>query len=405
MAELPRTAEVVIIGGGVHGASLAYHLARRKIGHVVLVERKWLASGPTGRSTALVRRFYGHDFFTRTANAAADVFQRWSERIGGDPGYRQVGYLVLTAADEAEHLARNVRRAQALGARVALLTRAEVAALVPGLWIDDVALASWEAESGYADPVATTNALATRAREEGAAIVVDTRVDAIRVEGGRVVGVTTSAGPIAAPVVVNCAGLWAPRLLAPLGITVEVCPTRHQMCVFERPPGMASHPAIGDRPQHTYMRPETGDLTLFGLGSHAHVEVVDPDDHDEGADPEQVLKNAELLARRIPAMEAGRVRGGYAGVYDTTPDGQPVLGAIDEYPGLFTDFGWSGHGFKHSPVIGDLLAERIVAGPRPDDDPLSFRPFRWRRFLEGDLIPQTSPAAPPPELRTPGAQP
>jgi glycine/D-amino acid oxidase-like deaminating enzyme len=132
---------------------------------------------------------------------------------------------------------------------------------------------------------------------------------------------------------------------------------------------------------------------------------VDPDDHDEGADPEQVLKNAELLARRIPAMEAGRVRRGYAGVYDTTPDGQPVLGAIDEYPGLFADFGWSGHGFKHSPVIGDLLAERIVAGPRPDGDPLSFRPFRWRRFLDGDLIPQTSPAAPPPELATPGARP
>ena len=405
MAELPRTAEVVIIGGGVHGASLAYHLARRKIGRVVLVERKWLASGPTGRSTALVRRFYGHDFFTRTANAAADVFQRWDERIGGDPGYRQVGYLVLTAADEAEHLARNARRAQALGARVALLNPAEVAALVPGIRIDDVALASWEAESGYADPVATTNALAARARDGGRRDRPGHAGGGDPCRGRASRGVTTSAGPIDAPVVVNCAGLWAPRLLAPLGIAVEIRPTRHQMCVFERPPGMASHPAIGDRPQHTYMRPETGDLTLFGLGSHAHDEVVDPDAHDEDADPDQVLKNAELLAWRIPAMEAGRVRRGYAGVYDTTPDGQPVLGAIDEYPGLFADFGWSGHGFKHSPVIGDLLAERIVAGSRPDDDPLSFRPFRWRRFLEGDLIPQTSPAAPPPELATPGARP
>src|SRR6185503_12054435 len=140
---------------------------------------------------------------------------------------------------------------------------------------------------------------ATRAREEGAAIVLDTRVEAIRVEGGRVRGVATSAGPIDAPVVVNCAGLWAPRLLAPLGITVEIRPTRHQMCVFERPPGMGSHPAIGDRPQHTYMRPETVDLTLFGLGSDALIEVVYPDDHDEGADPDQLLKNAALLARRI----------------------------------------------------------------------------------------------------------
>jgi sarcosine oxidase, subunit beta len=402
MAEMPRTAEVVIIGGGVHGASLAYHLARRKVGRVVLVERKWLASGPTGRSTALVRRFYGHDFFTRTASAAADIFQRWAERIGGDPGYREVGFLVLATSKEARHLERNVSRAQALGARVTLLTPTEMAALVPALWIDDVAVASWEAQSGYADPVATTTALATRARQEGAAIVLDTTVQTIQIEGGRVRGVATSAGPIDAPVVVNCAGLWAPRLLAPLGITVEIRPTRHQMCVFERPPGMASHPAIADRPLRTYMRPETGDLTLFGFGSHVHDEVVDPDDHDEGADPEQVLKNAELLARRIPAMEAGRVRRGYAGVYDTTPDGQPVLGAIPEYPGLFTDFGWSGHGFKHSPVIGDILAELIVSGRSGDYD---LRPFRWHRFREGDLIPDTSPAAPPPAHAAAGARP
>src|SRR5262249_15293665 len=147
-------------------------------------------SGPTGRSTALVRRFYGHDFFTRTANAAADVFQRWGERIGGDPGYCPGGHLLLTAAREGRHPAPHAHRAQALGAPVALLTPAEVKALVPGLRIDDVALASWEAKSGYADPVATTNALATRAREEGAAIVLDTRVEAIRVEGGRVRGVT-----------------------------------------------------------------------------------------------------------------------------------------------------------------------------------------------------------------------
>jgi sarcosine oxidase, subunit beta len=402
MAEVPRTAEVVIIGGGVHGASLAYHLACRKVDRVVLVERKWLASGPTGRSTALVRRFYGHDFFTRTASAAADVFQRWADRIGGDPGYREVGFLILTASREAHHLERNVSRARALGARVTLLTPAEVSALVPGLRIDDVALASWEAESGYADPVATTAALATRAREEGAAIVLDTAVQGIRIESGRVRGVMTTAGPIDAPIVVNCAGLWAPRLLAPLGIAVEIRPTRHQMCVFERPPGMASHPAIADRPLRTYMRPETGDLTLFGFGSHVHDEVVDPDDHDEGADPDLVLKNAELLARRIPAMEAGRVRRGYAGVYDTTPDGQPVLGAIPEYPGLFADFGWSGHGFKHSPVIGDVLAELIVSGRSGDYD---LRPFRWRRFLEGDLIPDTSPAAPPADRAVAGVRP
>src|SRR5438552_4076002 len=121
MAMLPRTADVVIVGGGVHGASLAYHLARKRAGQVVLLERAHLASGPTARSTALVRRFYGLDFFTRTASAAADVFQRWGDLIGGDPGFRQVGFLVLAGPEEAVPLERNVQRARRIGARVELL--------------------------------------------------------------------------------------------------------------------------------------------------------------------------------------------------------------------------------------------------------------------------------------------
>jgi sarcosine oxidase, subunit beta len=113
MPTLPRTADVVIVGGGVHGASLAYHFARKKAGRVVLIERKFLASGPTGRSTAMVRRYYGMDFFTRTASAAADVFQHWTDVIGGgDPGFQQVGYLVLVGEDEAHTLRHNVTRAR-----------------------------------------------------------------------------------------------------------------------------------------------------------------------------------------------------------------------------------------------------------------------------------------------------
>src|SRR5262249_31893347 len=141
MAETPRTADLVIIGGGVHGASLAYHLARKKAGRVVMIEKKFIASGPTGRSTALVRRFYAMDFFTRTASLAAEIFRHWREVIGGDgdPGFQQAGMLVLAGADKAVHLTRNARRAQELGARVALISPAEVKALVPHANVDDVA--------------------------------------------------------------------------------------------------------------------------------------------------------------------------------------------------------------------------------------------------------------------------
>src|SRR5215467_1517744 len=152
MTDLPRTADFVIIGGGVHGASLAFHLARKKAGRILLIEKKFIASGPTGRSTALVRRFYAMDFFTRTASAAAEMFRHWKDVIGGDgdPGFQQVGMLVLAGVDTAPHLRHNAQHAQKLGVGVSLLSADEVKGLVPAARVDDVGLASYEAESGYA---------------------------------------------------------------------------------------------------------------------------------------------------------------------------------------------------------------------------------------------------------------
>src|SRR5437762_10496690 len=208
MADVPRTADVVVVGGGVHGASVAYHLARRGAGRVVLVERKFLASGPTGRSSALVRRFYAMDFLTRTANASADVFKHWSETIGGgDPGFRKVGVLWLAAPERAANLRGNVERARELGAHVLPLAPDAVSRLVPEMAVDDVALAAHEPESGYADATATTNALATRARELGATVVQYTPVEAILVAAGKVTGVRVGGDEISAPSVVVCGGM------------------------------------------------------------------------------------------------------------------------------------------------------------------------------------------------------
>jgi glycine/D-amino acid oxidase-like deaminating enzyme len=391
MADVPRTADAVVVGGGVHGASVAYHLARRGARRVVLLERKFLASGPTGRSSALVRRFYAMEFLTRTANASADVFRHWGERVGGgDPGFRQVGVVWLAGAEHAENLAANVVRARTLGVNVAPLVPEEVRALVPAMAVDDVVLGAYEAESGYADAAMTTNAFATRARELGATVVQYVPAEAILTSGDRVTGVRTAAGEIHAPAVVVCAGLWAGRLLSPLGIEVPVAPTRHQMCFFRRPPDFPTHPAVLDRPHRTYMRPETGNLTIHGF--FAYDDVVDPDHYNEGADPGEVLKNAELIAERFPAMEHGLSMGGYSGVYDNTPDHEPVLGAVPERPGLFVDFGWSGHGFKHAPAIGDILAQVVTDGQAPGWD---LQPLRWSRFRDGALLPRASAADPP----------
>jgi glycine/D-amino acid oxidase-like deaminating enzyme len=142
------------------------------------------------------------------------------------------------------------------------------------------------------------------------------------------------------------------------------------------------------------MRPETGNLTIVGLS--AYREVVDPDQYNEGADAQEVMRNAELIANRFPVMEHGLSMGGYSGVYDVTPDHEPVLGPIPEYHGLHADFGWSGHGFKHSPAIGDIMAESVLEGRAAGWD---LKPFRWSRFRDGDLLPPASSTdAPHPKL-------
>src|SRR5256884_4576409 len=266
MADVSRTADVVIIGGGVHGASAAYHFAHKEAGRILLIEKKFIASGPTGRSTALVRQFYAMDFFTRSACAAHAIFRNWKDVIGGDgdPGFQKVGLLALAGPERAEHLRRNALRAAELGAGVELISPAEVRALVPAMNVDDLALASYEADSGYADPSSTANAPVNRARELGATIGQYRHVDAIRAAGDKVVGVTSEGIGIDTPVVVNCAGLWADRLLRPLGIEVSIQPERHQMCFFRRPRGFDVHPAVVDTVLMTYMRPEHGDLTIHG---------------------------------------------------------------------------------------------------------------------------------------------
>lgn len=393
MVDLPHTADVVIIGGGVHGASLAYHLVRKRAGRVILLEKKFVASGPSGVGAAIVRRFYGMDFFTRTSSAAADIFQHWADVIGGgDPGFRQVGYMVLVRPHEAQDLKRNVLRAQELGARVTLVSQSDLAALVPSMRVDDVVVASYEEESGYANPFATTNALASRARELGAMVVHPVTVERILSRDGRITGVQTNDGSIDAPVVVNCAGLYAGRLLRPLGIEIEIKPTRHQVCFLRRPPELGDHPAVVDRLNEAYMRPAAEGLTLHGVASYD--QVVDADDYDEGADSTEIRRNAKLIARRFPIMAAAAPWGGYAGLYDVTPDQQPVLGAISQHKGLYADFGWSGHGFKHAPVIGDLLSDLILYGTTKDYD---LAPLRWSRFKERDFLPSASWVAPPHE--------
>jgi len=379
-----ETAEVVVIGGGCTGASIAFHLAERGVRRVVLLEKGALASGPTGRSTAIVRQHYSNEVTARMALESLRVFQKWGDRVGGTCGFVQTGFLVGVREGERAALEGNVALQRGVGIDVRIVSGGELSRLEPELFTEDLVAAAYEPEAGYCDPVSTTTSLADAARARGARIVQSREVTGIRLEGGRVAGVDTSAGPIAAPSVVNAAGAWAHRLAATVGVELPIEPSRHPVCAFHRPPDFGRAPMIyADFVHQFYMRPETGDLCLVGsIDPAAAGNLADPDRYNEGVDLETISEFGGLVSRRYPALERGFSRGGWAGIYDVTPDWHPVLDAIDGIPGLFVAAGFSGHGFKLCPAVGSMMAGLVTTGRR--DERLDF--FRADRFRTGRLI-------------------
>ncbi len=380
---VPRAAEAIVIGGGCVGASIAYHLARRGLREVVLLEKRFLASGATGQSSGIVRQHYAYPVTARMAKLCLEVFSRFDEAIGGDAGFTRTGYLALVGPEDRDALAANVAMQQAVGVRTVVLGPAEVRELVPQLNVSDLAAAAYEADAGFADPASTTAALAHRARDLGARILEGVEVRQIGTQAGAVTGVDTSQGPLAAPLVISATGGWSPRLMAPLGVEVPILNTLHPMAAFERPAEFApSHPVCGDFVNEVYFRPEHGGLTLVGSTKHTKDDVVDPDEYPDRADPRWVQEFAARTVARFPPMESAQVRRDWCGFYDTTPDMQFVLDRVPGISGLFLAAGFSGHGFKHSPLIGDLVAD-LVLGTKPADPQIDLDFFSLSRFANG----------------------
>jgi sarcosine oxidase subunit beta len=379
-----ETADVVVVGGGCTGASVAFHLSQQGVRGVVLLEKGALASGPTGRSTAIVRQHYSNEVTARMALESLRVFQQWGARIGGSCGFVQAGFLVGVREADRPALEGNVALQRSVGIDVRIVSGDELRRLEPELYTEDLVAAAWEPEAGYCDPVATTTSLADGARARGARIVQGRAVTGIRLERGRVAGVETSAGAIAAPAVVNAAGAWAHRLAAGVGVKLPIEPSRHPVCAFRRPSEFARAPMIyADFVNQFYMRPETGDLCLVGSIDPADAgHLADPDRYNEGVDLSTITDFGGRVSQRYPALERGFSRGGWAGIYDVTPDWHPVLDAVEEVPGLFVAAGFSGHGFKLCPAVGGLMAGLVTAGRR--DERLEF--FRADRFRTGRLI-------------------
>lgn len=375
-----ETADVVVVGAGVNGASTAFHLAKAGAGKVVVLERRFPGAGASGKSGALVRTHYTNRPETELAAESMRYFHNWADMVGGDCGFQRVGLMIFTPPEQLDNLRHNVAMHRELGANAQLLTPAEAQTLDPALAFDDVTHVAYEPDSGYADANATTYAFVEAAQALGVEFRYETEVTAVTHEAGKVTGVQTAQGTIAAPTVVVIAGAWANHLFTPLGIDLGLKPTAVRVAVFRwamtRPP---QHLTYIDHINHTWIRPIDGTSTLIGT-ELASTEGVDPNNYSESVPQEYIDLCREKLAKRIPVMHSANMRGNWTCVLMRSPDSRPIIDQLAGYDGLFTMAGDSGTSFKTAPAIGKCLAEWITEGCAKTVD---LTPFRASRFAEG----------------------
>lgn len=378
---MPQTTEVLIIGGGIHGASLAFHLAERGVKSVVL-ERDVIASGATGRSSGLVRMHYDLETESRLAWESFQYFYNWKERVGGDCGFTRCGFLQFVRPGHQELLKANVKMHQKIGIPSLLVSGEDVGRLAPHFKTDDVETAAYEPESGYADAYATTSSFLAAAKEKGARLVQDCLVTGIEVKGGKVAGVQTTQGGFSAPVVVNCGGPWAGKVGELAGLALPLTSWQHDVMMVAHPKEMGTcYPVVIDDALAMYFRPETGGLTLVGLEDNS-IMGEDPDGQTDHAKPGFVEEAIERICRRIPMMEKASLHSAHGGYDSITPDQRPILGQAGP-EGFYLQCGFSGTGFKIAPAVGKCIAELILDGKAATVD---ISPFSLQRFEDGELL-------------------
>jgi sarcosine oxidase subunit beta len=379
---LPTTADVVVIGGGVIGTSIAFHLARLGLSDVILLERTQLAAGATGLSSGLVRMHYDNPLEAEIAFKSFATFRHFDDVIGGDCGFTRTGFLYVVQPHNEAAMRANVAMMQGLGVETALVSSAQVRELAPYLAIDDVQVAAHEPESGYADPHLTTQGFADAARRLGIKIFQGVEATGIEVERGRVKAVQTSQDRVATPVAVNAAGPWGALVAAMAGVTLDLAVMHHQVAFLETPRDVPwPHLTVIDDVHQNYWRPESGHLTLVG-GDHDNQAISTDklDSYSQSLTPETRYRILERVCTRIPAMETAGVRRGHAGIYVNTRDQHALMGPAPGVEGFYCAVGFSGHGFKEAPVAGQAMAELILNGQA---DVVDITPLRPTRFEEG----------------------
>ncbi len=379
------TCDILIVGGGVIGTSIAFALAKRKAGRVVLLEKAFLGAGSSGKSGAIIRQHYSNRLTASMAQQSLKVFRHFDDVVGGPPVFTHTGIVLVVNEKDREGLEANVAMQQELGIDVSLVASQELADIDPNARLVEGELAAYEPAAGYVEAVQVVASFAESAKRSGADIREGVEVVAIRKQGDQATGVDTNEGAYDCKCLVLATGPWAARLSKGLGTSLPVQPSRTQVCLYRQPTVFGRRGAIyGDFVQGIYFKPTHGDMIHAGsLMGEEMEDPVDPDSYNEVPDSDLLPRVRQRLGRRYPAMHRSYGRGGYAALYGITPDWHPI---IDRMPGLqncYCAVGFSGHGFKMSPIVGELMAELIVDGSAKAVD---ITPLRFSRFEDKDPV-------------------
>lgn len=380
MTGLPSRAECVIVGGGVVGCSLAYHLARAGV-RPLLLERGQLGAGSTARGAGGVRQQFTTEINVRVGMLSRQLLERFEEEVGAPSDLRSIGYLlVATDAAQMEQFARSVEMQHAVGlSDVRLITPEEVADLVPQLNIEDVLGGSFCPSDGLAGPNEVTSGYVTAARRHGAQLVDGVAVEAIARDHGAVSAVVAGGTRISTPLVVNCAGPYAAAVGLLASVAVPVKPYRRHLFLTETFSLDRDPPMTVDMRTSFYFHPE-GDGFMLGMSDPA-----EPSSFDTNVDWGFLEHLVEHATHRLPALEHAAIKTGWAGLYEVSPDHQAIVGE-SELGGFWLCCGFSGHGFMQAPAVGRLLAAEITGAASEID----ISPFDPGRFARGESRPEAA---------------
>jgi sarcosine oxidase subunit beta len=355
---LPKTADFIVIGGGVMGASTAYHLAARGQKDILLLEKEaFFGQGATGRCAGGVRYQFATEVNIRLSLESLPMLERFEEELGQRIDYRQCGYLmVLTREDELGVFEANLALQNSLGVATEWLSGDEIRRRLPVMRLQDVLGGTFNPKDGLVDPNGVVMGYVQAARRLGVKAETGVEVTGIRVEAGQVAGVETTAGFVETRVVINAAGPWAGLIGQLAGVDIPIVPLRRQMLTTTPLPDLPpDFPFVIDFAQSLYFHRE-GQGILTGMSNLDEIPGF-----DQSVDPDWELVHLEAATARLPMLEGAGLASHWAGLYEVTPDAHPIFGGTP-VSGFYLCAGFSGHGFMHGPVTGKIMSEILLDG-------------------------------------------